>query len=49
MTIYTIVRTGIDVDRGSFPGPAAERSFFSPLRARKELQRLVCAEKRETG
>lgn len=45
MTIYTIVRTGIDVDRGSFPGPAAERSFFSPLRARKELQRLVCAEK----
>ena len=45
MTIYTIVRTGIDVDRGSFPGPAAERSFFSPLRDRKELQRLVCAEK----
>lgn len=27
------------------PRPAAEKSFFSPLRARKELQRLVCAEK----
>lgn len=47
MTIYTIVRTGVDVDRGSFPGPAAESSFFSPLRAKKELQRLVCAEKEE--
>lgn len=47
MTVYTIVRTGVDVDRGSFPGPAAEGSFFSPLRARKELQRLVCAEKEE--
>lgn len=47
MTIYTIVRTGVDVDRGSFPGPAAERSFFSPLQAKKELQRLVCAEKED--
>lgn len=45
--VYTIVRTGVDVDRGSFPGPAAEGSFFSPLRARKALQRLVCAEKEE--
>lgn len=47
MTLYTIIRTGVDVDRGAFPGPTAEGSFFSPLWAKKELQRLVCAEKEE--
>lgn len=47
VTVYTIIRTGVDVDHGSFPGPSAEGSFFSLLRAKKELQRLVCAEKED--
>lgn len=45
VTVYTIVRTGVDVDRGSFPSPAAEGSFFSLPRAKEELQKLICAEK----
>lgn len=47
VTVYTIIRTGVDVDHGSFPGALAEGSFFSLLRAKKELQRLVCAEKED--
>lgn len=45
VTVYTIVRTGVDVDCGVFPEPAAEGSFFSLLRAKEELQKLICAEK----
>lgn len=47
VTVYTIVRSGVDVDRGSFPTPTAEGSFFSLLRAKAELQKLICAEKEE--
>lgn len=45
LTVYTIIRTGADADRGSFPAPMTEGSFLSPLRARAELQKLICAEK----
>ena len=45
--IYTIVRTGIDADRGSFPNPQSEGSFLSLRRAKAELQKLIRAEKDE--
>ena len=45
VTIYTIVRTGTDLDHGSFPTPIAEGSYLSHLRAKLHLQRLICAEK----
>jgi len=45
--VYTIIRTGIDADRGYFPDPQSEGSFLSLRRARAELQKLVRAEKDE--
>lgn len=44
-TVYTIVRTSADADRGSFPEPMTEGSFLSLPRAKAELQKLICAEK----
>ena len=47
VTVYTIVRTGADADRGCFPPPQAEGSYLSPQRAETELQKLVKAEKED--
>ena len=47
VTVYTIVRTGTDADRGCFPPPQAEGSYLSPQRAKAELQKLVKAEKED--
>ena len=45
ITIYSIVRTAIDTDRGFFPDPAAMGSYLSRERAHNELRRLVAEEK----
>lgn len=45
--IYTIVSTGVDVDRGLFPDPQAHGSYLDILRAREELDRLIEATKKE--
>lgn len=45
VTVYTLVRSGVDVDHGSFPAPTAEGSFISLLQAKAELQKLIYAEK----
>ncbi len=45
--VYTIIRTGVDAERGHFPEPQSEGSFLSFLRAKAELQKLVIAEKDE--
>lgn len=44
-TIYTIIRTSVDADRGSFPPPMAEGSYLDIIQARTELRRLVDEEK----
>lgn len=45
--IYTIVATGIDVDRGNFPEPEAKGSYLSEARAREKLHEFIEAEKEE--
>lgn len=45
-TIYTIVRSGCDMDRGAFPEPTAEGSYLVKDAAIKELDRLVEEEKK---
>lgn len=45
--IYTIIRTGVDAEKGDFPEPQSEGSFLSFLRAKAELRKLVTAEKDE--
>lgn len=45
--IYTILSTGADADRGFFPDPDTQGSYFSLKRAREELARLVEDEKGE--
>lgn len=47
ITIYTIVSTGADADRGFFPDPSTRGSYLSPVRAREELERLIIEEKDE--
>ncbi len=47
MTVYTIVSTGVDVDRGFFPNPSTRGSYLSEARAREELDRLIAKEKDE--
>ncbi len=47
MMVYTIVSTGVDVDRGFFPNPSTRGSFLSETRAREELDRLIAEEKDE--
>lgn len=47
MTVYTIVSTGVDADRGFFPDPSTRGSYLSPERAREELERLIAEEKDE--
>ena len=44
-TIYTIVRSGCDVDHGYFPSPSVEGSYLVESAAIKELDRLIAAEK----
>ena len=44
--VYTIIRSGADADRGSFPMPYPECSFFSYELACEELNRLVTEEKK---
>lgn len=43
--VYTIVKTGIDTDRGFFPEPLCEGSYLSPTQARLEFERLAAAER----
>ena len=43
--VYTIIRSGVDEDRGSFPAPCAEVSFFSRDNARDKLAELIAEEK----
>lgn len=45
--IYTIIHTSTNTDRGSFPPPSAEGSFFSAEKARTEMWRLVGEEKEQ--
>ena len=47
ITIYTIMRTGADADRGNFPPASAEGSFFSLKAAQAHLHELVRKEKDE--
>ena len=47
VTVYTIVSTGVDVDRGFFPNPSTRGSYLSEARAREELNRLIAEEKDE--
>lgn len=47
MLVYTIVRTSVDAERGSFPSPMTEGSFLDIETARAELRRLVEKEKEE--
>lgn len=42
--IYTIVSTGVDVDRGFFPNPTAHGSYLSLKRAKEEMAQLIEAE-----
>lgn len=44
-SVYTIVRTGADADRGFFPPPMTEGSYLDIEIARAELRRLVEQEK----
>lgn len=43
--IYTIIHTGVDADRGSFPNPDALGSYSSLAQAQKALRLLVEQEK----
>lgn len=45
--IYTIVATGVDVDRGYFPNPSARGSYLSLPKAREELARMIAEEQQE--
>lgn len=45
--IYTIVATGIDIDKGYFPDPSTRGSYLSLPRAREELARMIVEEKAE--
>lgn len=47
MMVYTIVSTGVDVDRGFFPNPSTRGSYLSEARAKEELDRLIAEEKDE--
>lgn len=47
ITVYTIVSTGVDADRGFFPDPSTRGSYLSLERAREELERLIAEEKEE--
>ena len=40
-TIYTVLLTGVDVDREFFPNPEVLGSYLSLERARKEMWRMV--------
>ncbi len=44
-TIFTIIRTSVDADRGSFPPPMAEGSYLDIIPARARLRQLVDEEK----
>ena len=44
-TIYTIIRTGCDVDKGSFPAPFSGGSYLSRELAVKKLDGLIEQEK----
>ena len=46
---YTIIRSGIDIDRGSFPTPSVEGCCYDAAYARKRLKELVAAEKERLG
>lgn len=46
-TIYTILHTSADADKGSFPPPMAEGSYLSLSEARQHLWELVDHEKDE--
>lgn len=45
--IYTIVSTGVDINRGDFPEPQAEGSFLDLQKARDKLNRLIEKKKKE--
>lgn len=47
VTLYIIIRTGADVDHGSFPAPTVEGGYLSPLRAKLAFQRLIREEKKK--
>ena len=47
VTVYTIVRTSADADRGFFPDPSSEGSYLSLHRAREKLQELIREAKEE--
>lgn len=40
-TIYTVLLTGVDVEREFFPDPEALGSYLSRERARKEMWRMA--------
>lgn len=46
-TVYTIVYTAADLDRGNFPFAEARGSYLSPAFAREELERQIVEEKAE--
>ena len=46
-TIYTIIRSGCDMDHGYFPCPSAEGSYLEERVAIKELERLIAEEKND--
>lgn len=40
-TLYTILKTSVDADRGLFPDPSAEGSYLSIEKAREKMAELV--------
>ena len=46
-TIYTIIRSGCDMDHDYFPCPSAEGSYLEERVAIKELERLIAEEKND--
>jgi len=47
MTVYTIVATSVDLDRGYFPTPEVKGTCISMESAQKILDRLIAAEEQE--
>lgn len=45
ITIYTIVYTAVDADRGRFQNPEARGSYLSLASAQAELERQIATEK----
>lgn len=49
VTVYTIVRTGVDVDRGSFPTPTAEGELLLPPAGQGRTAKIDLRGKRGVG